>query len=87
MIVALLFGLFQCIRTLVGDSLSVSRLMRSKASVEYFYQQTLLENRRLNDKITRYSSPSGIEELARNYLNMANRDEIPVRLQYTRSGV
>jgi cell division protein FtsB len=80
-IVALLFGLIQCARTLIGDSFSVSRLMQHKASVENFYKQTLQENQQLDSKIKLYSSASGIEELARNYLNMVGKDEIPVRFQ------
>lgn len=78
---ALLFGLVQCARTLVGDSLSLSRLAQSKTTVEQFYQQTHHENQQLNDKIRLYSSAFGIEELARNYLNMVGKDEIPVRFQ------
>lgn len=80
-ICALIFGLIQCTRTLIGDSLSLSRLVNSKASVERFYHQTRQENRQLSDKIRLYSSASGIEELARNYLNMVGKDEIPVRFQ------
>jgi cell division protein FtsB len=78
---ALVFGLVQCARTLIGDSLSLSRLAHSKASVEQFYEQTRNENRQLNEKIRLYSSAFGIEELARNYLNMVGKDEIPVRFQ------
>lgn len=78
---ALVFGLIQCTRALIGDSLSLSRLVHSKASVEQFYQQTRQENRQLTDKIRLYSSAFGIEELARNYLNMVGKDEIPVRFQ------
>jgi cell division protein FtsB len=78
---ALVFGLVQCTRTLIGDSLSVSRLVQSKASVEKFYQQTKQENRQLSTKIQLYSSASGIEELARNYLNMVGKDEVPIRFQ------
>jgi cell division protein FtsB len=78
---ALLFGLVQCVRTFVGDSLNLSRLMHSQASVQSFYAKTRQENRLLNHKIRLYSSPSGIEELARNYLNMVGENELPVRFQ------
>lgn len=78
---ALVFGLFQCTRALVGDSMNLSQLNNSQTSVQNFFSQTKLENRVLNDKIRIYSSASGIEELARNYLNMVGKDEIPVRFQ------
>lgn len=79
--VALLFGLVQCSRALIGDGLALSRLTHSQASVQQFYKQTHQENRQLRDKIRLYSSASGIEEMARNYLNMVGQDELPVRFQ------
>lgn len=78
---ALLFGLVQCVRALVVDALELSSLVQSKASVQAYYAQTRQEHRALNDKIRVYSSPSGIEELARNYLNMVGENELPVRFQ------
>jgi len=78
---ALLFGIGQCLRTLIIDSLDLSRLLNSHASVERFSQQTRQENRALGEKIRIYSSASGIEELARNYLNMVGQNELPVRFQ------
>jgi cell division protein FtsB len=79
--IALIFGVLQCVRTFVGDSLNLSRLWHSKASVQTFHQQTQRENKQLQAKIKMYSSPSGIEELARNYLNMVGENELPVRFQ------
>ncbi len=76
---ALIFGLAQCARTLIGDTLNLSVLMKSQASVQQFQAQTQRENHLLNDKIKLYSSASGIEELARNYLNMVGKNELPVR--------
>jgi cell division protein FtsB len=78
---ALFFGVIQCVRALVSDSLHLSMLINSKASVQQFYTQTRHENQVLQTKIKTYSSPSGIEELARNYLNMVGENELPVRFQ------
>lgn len=78
---ALVFGMFQCARTLIGDSLNLSQLVNSQTSVQTFFNQTQHENQALKNKIRAYSSPSGIEELARNYLNMVGKNELPVRFQ------
>lgn len=78
---ALIFGLIQCTRALIGNSINVSHLVQSQASVQQFYKQTQHENQLLNDKIKLYSSASGIEELARNYLNMVGENELPIRFQ------
>jgi len=78
---ALFFGVVQCVRALVSDSLHLSMLVNSSTSVHQFYTQTRHENQVLQNKIKTYSSPSGIEELARNYLNMVGENELPVRFQ------
>ena len=76
---ALVFGLVQCVRALVSDSLHLSLLMNTQSSVQQMFTQTKHENQMLQNKIKVYSSPSGIEELARNYLNMVGENELPVR--------
>lgn len=76
---ALLFGVVQCVRAVISDSLHLSLLMNSQASVQQMFSQTRHENQLLQNKIKVYSSPSGIEELARNYLNMVGENELPVR--------
>ena len=78
---ALIFGLAQCVRALVFDAWSVSNLVQSQAAVNQSYAETRQEHRALSDKIRIYSSASGIEELARNYLNMVGENELPVRFQ------
>ncbi len=78
---ALIFGVVQCARTLITATFNLSQLANSQASVQTFFNQTKVENKILNDKIRVYSSPSGIEELARNYLNMVGENELPVRFQ------
>jgi cell division protein FtsB len=78
---ALVFGLVQCVRALVSDGLHLSALMNSQASVQQMFNQTRHDNQVLQHKIRVYSSPSGIEELARNYLNMVGENELPVRFQ------
>lgn len=78
---ALVFGMAQCLRTLVSDSLNLSRLFNTQASVQKYYGETRQQHQLLSEKIRIYSSPSGIEELARNYLNMVGSNELPVRFQ------
>ena len=78
---ALVFGVIQCVRALVFDGLHLSSLLNSQSKVQTFYNQTLHENQLLKTKIKVYSSPTGIEELARNYLNMVGQNELPVRFQ------
>jgi cell division protein FtsB len=79
--VALVFGVLQCARTFIGDSFNIARLLQSQSSVQKFNHQTLTEQKQLKDRIRIYSSASGIEELARNYLDMVGEDELPVRIQ------
>jgi cell division protein FtsB len=78
---ALVFGLVQCTRALISEGFNLSRLATSQTAVQQFFNHTQHENRGLNDKIQLYSSTSGIEELARNYLNMVGENELPVRFQ------
>jgi len=78
---ALVFGVAQCVRALVFDGLHISSLLNSQNKVQTFYNQTRHENQLLKTKIKVYSSPTGIEELARNYLNMVGQNELPVRFQ------
>lgn len=78
---ALVFGLLQCVRTVVHGSFTLSQLLHSQAAVAQYHADTLRENRVLQNKIRLYSSPTGIEELARNYLNMVGKNELPVRFQ------
>lgn len=79
--VALVFGVLQCARTFIGDSFNIARLLQSQSSVQKFNHQTLTEQKVLKDRIRVYSSASGIEELARNYLDMVGENELPVRVQ------
>jgi cell division protein FtsB len=79
--IALVFGIVQCARTFVGDSLNLTRLWHSQASVQTFNRQTVHEQKQLKEHIRVYSSASGIEELARNYLDMVGENELPVRFQ------
>lgn len=76
---ALIFGLFQCVRAVISDGFDLSILLRSQASVQQYLAETKQEHQVLRNKIRIYSSPSGIEELARNYLNMVGENELPVR--------
>lgn len=78
---ALLFGLVQCLRVLITDTFRVSNLIVSQHTVQHLYTESRQDHQVLSSKIKRYASPSGVEELARNYLNMVGDDELPVRFQ------
>ncbi|MBY0403292.1 MAG: hypothetical protein K2X66_05290 [Cyanobacteria bacterium] len=77
--VAVVFGLFQATRTIISGTYAVTVLSSKQASVENYYQSALAENQLLKDRISVYSAPAGIEELARNNLEMVGADEILVR--------
>ncbi len=76
----ILFGLAQAARALCFDAYRLSILMGNHTQIQGYYENTLAENQLLNEKITIYSSPAGIEELARNNLEKVGSNEILVRL-------
>ncbi len=79
-ILAFAFGFFQALRAMVADAYTFSILFQNTPVIEQYYSQALSENQMLQEKIQIYSSPEGIEELARNSLNMVSDEEILVRL-------
>lgn len=78
-VMALIFGIIQAARSVVSNAYQLSLLSKNLPAVERYHQKTVQENRQLLEKIQIYSSPSGIEELARNNLGLVGEDEILVR--------
>lgn len=73
--------LLQGIRAVTVGIYKMSVLAHSQAVVEQHYETSVEKNQALKEKIRRYSSKDGIEELARNYLQMVGQREILVRNQ------
>lgn len=78
---AMVFGAVQAGRSLVSNTLSVITLQQRVPIVQQYHRQMNEEHKILESRIDRYSSPEGIEELARNNLDMVGENEILVQLQ------
>lgn len=76
---AIVFGLFQSVRTILSGAYKLTVLANKQTVVEKFFHDSMHENQHLKDRIRIYSAPAGIEELARNNLEMVGKDEILVR--------
>ena len=77
---AMCFCVFQCIRTIAVESYSMIARVNNQPIIERYYQQTVNENKVLQDRIQNASTRQGIEAMARNYLNLTGDGEILVRL-------
>lgn len=80
-LLAIVFGLFQAVRAIAYDTYKLSILLGQRATLDQYHRETLAENTLLKEKIAIYSSAAGIEELARNNLEMVGPDEVLVRLR------
>lgn len=78
---AIIFGLLQCFRSLVDNLVDLTSIVNSYNNVEATYNTRQRNNQALTQNIKRYSSLSGIEELARNNLNKVAENETPVLIQ------
>lgn len=77
---AVVFGLVQTTRTLVSGIYKLSILSGQQTAVEGYHQKSIQENQALSERIRTYSAPAGIEELARNNLEMVGKGEVLVRI-------
>lgn len=77
---ALLFGGIQAVRCGLYSSAKLEGLLKQLAIVQQVHHQTKAQHMALQDKISLYSSPIGIEEIARDRLDMIGQDEILVRI-------
>ena len=73
------FGCLQTVRVLLTDVARVPNLIQTSAAVAQYHAETDAEAEQLQQEITRYSSPQGLEELARNNLEMVGPNETLVR--------
>jgi cell division protein FtsB len=79
-VLALVFGVVQAGRSVLSGMWKLTILMKNKPVIEEYHQAMVKERQSLLDHIARYSSNSGIEELARNNLGLVGKDEILVRI-------
>ena len=77
---AILFLMVQLVRSSISGLYQIAVLSQTQPVVEHYLQNTQNENRILKDQIKRYSSPNGLEELARNYLNLTGKNEILIQI-------
>ncbi|MBK8191243.1 MAG: hypothetical protein IPK79_12435 [Vampirovibrionales bacterium] len=78
---ALAFGCLQITRAIVSHLYQISVLTANAGVMNRLYRETIDERALLTHKIAVYSSPAGVEELARNNLDMVGPDETLVRLR------
>ena len=79
-ILALLFATGQSLRAIGTSVYKIETLLQKTPIVERYYQKATQENQSLKTQIKRYTSKAGIEELARNNLDMVGPGDILVRL-------
>ena len=77
---AIVFGIVQSVRTLTLGSYNIAALLKNQSTVHQALNSAREENQILSEKIDLYSSPAGIEDLARNSLHMVGQNEILVRI-------
>lgn len=80
MLFSFVFVCVQSVRCSVLSAVKLQGLLHQGAAVETAHQQATQRNGMLQDKISLYSSAMGIEEMARERLDMVGDDEILVRL-------
>ncbi|MEM0951949.1 MAG: hypothetical protein AAGI66_07385 [Cyanobacteria bacterium P01_H01_bin.74] len=79
--VALIFVVIQATRSVVEHTFYLPQLISVHQQLAVSNTQSTTHNSLLNQKINWYQSPQGIEELARNTLNLVNENEFLVKLQ------
>lgn len=77
---AILFGCVQGLRCGVLSVLKIERLLHQRSAVTSVHNQAVQTQKILKNQIAVYSSPRGLEELARDGLELVREDEILVRL-------
>jgi cell division protein FtsB len=77
---AFLFGGFQAIRCGVASGVKLEALVRQLSAVETVHADAVTNHAMLEDKISLYGSPQGIEEMARERLGLVGQDEILIRM-------
>lgn len=80
LLAALLCVAVQAIRCGVASSVKLQGLLAQQVAVQDLNHQAKARSDMFQDKISLYSSPLGVEEMARERLSMVEQDEILVRL-------
>ena len=80
LVAALAFVCLQGVRCALGSIIKVEKLIVQLNAVVVDHKLAKQAHSALNDKISLYSSPSGVEELAREGLELVRPDEVLVRL-------
>lgn len=83
LVFALLFAGVQAIRCGTLSGAKVDGLLKQLAIVQTVNQEVKERKAVLQDKISLYQSPLGVEEMARERLGMVGQDEILVRIYPT----
>ena len=79
-VLALLFGVLQAGRTMATGAYKMAALFNNQIAVQQSLAEAREENAILTEKIDVYSSSAGIEEMARNSLQMVGQNEVLVRI-------
>jgi Septum formation initiator len=77
---SLLFSGIQAVRCGILSTNRLQGLLTQLAVIQTISNEAKVHNAVLQDKVSLYSSPLGIEEIARDRLGMVKEDEILVRL-------
>ncbi len=80
---AVVFCAVQAIRCGMASTAKLEGLVKQLSFVEQAHQQAKTQKSIYQDKISLYSSPLGIEEMARDRLGMVGQDEVLVRIYPT----
>lgn len=76
----LLFATLQCVRSCVVNAYKANILISQFGAVETSHDSVALENQVLHDQINQYSSPKGLEMLARERLNLVGPHEVLINV-------
>jgi cell division protein FtsB len=80
MMIALLLIALQVVRSVVQQSLQLVQLLNNTPALHAMYTQAQDKRLHLKDDLHRYQDMAGVEELARNNLDMVGPGEVLVRL-------
>lgn len=83
LIFALCFGVLQALRCGIVSTIRLEKMLHQHQEINALHAQAQATQQLLNDKIQRYSSPFGLEEMARERLSMVGPNEVLVRIYPT----
>lgn len=80
LVTALVIGLLQTVRALLDSTFKLIQLSDKRPQLESIYHQAKIRQQHLTEDIHRYEGRAGIEELARNKMDMVGKGEVLVRI-------